>query len=236
MKAVILAGGRGRRLGHLTDARPKPMIDVLRNPLLEHLIVNAIEAGIDDYIISTGYLGHVIKEYFRDGSRFGVRIQYLKTEGKGPEQPIFDSMDYIDGDDFCCFCGDSILLPSQIKKMIESHYVKNADGTFILEDGKDSESTKRVKVVGEKIMDSGKDMEDPVLTYNMTMRTHLLYALHDLVKEREDKAFAFAMSELARDYKLLVVDIGKFVNINNQDDIATAEKSLKNFYVGGGGG
>lgn len=75
-QAVILAGGRGERLRPLTDTMPKPMVPIRGKPFLEYLIERLKKNGITDIVILLGYLPEVITEYFKDGSRFGVRIRY----------------------------------------------------------------------------------------------------------------------------------------------------------------
>lgn len=64
MKAVILAGGRGSRLGKETDLRPKPMVEIGEKPILWHIMKLYSEHGIDDFIVCLGYMGYAIKEYF----------------------------------------------------------------------------------------------------------------------------------------------------------------------------
>jgi glucose-1-phosphate cytidylyltransferase len=66
MKAVILAGGRGSRLSEETDVRPKPMVEIGGRPILWHIMNLYAAAGINDFIVALGYMGEVIKEYFRD--------------------------------------------------------------------------------------------------------------------------------------------------------------------------
>lgn len=224
MKAIILAGGRGSRLGKLTEASPKPLIEVSGKPILEHLIANAREAGIREYLINVGYLGHMIKEYFGDGSRFGVNIQYFESAGKGPEQQLFSSRMYLENGTFYCFCGDNILLPSQIENIIRFHAQHNADATFTLEQG-ESNTIKRVRMMGDRIVSSSTDVADPVLVYNMAMQTSFLDVLYETVRDREDKAFAFAMSELANRYGIYALSI-HFININRPEDIQNAERRL----------
>lgn len=75
-QAVILAGGRGERLRPLTDKVPKPMVSVNNKPFLEYLIGMAKEKGIDEVVLLTGYLHEKIKEYFGNGSKFGMNIKY----------------------------------------------------------------------------------------------------------------------------------------------------------------
>ena len=76
MQAVILAGGRGIRLGGMTNRLPKPMIDVNGRPFLEHLIMNLKENGIKDIVICAGYLHQKMVDYFKDGSILGVKITF----------------------------------------------------------------------------------------------------------------------------------------------------------------
>lgn len=80
MKAVILAAGQGTRMGPLTYNRPKVMLPVANKPILEHIICSARDAGIHEFVIVVGYYSETIKEYFGDGARFGVNIQYALQE------------------------------------------------------------------------------------------------------------------------------------------------------------
>lgn len=80
MQAVIMAGGKGTRLASVTGDMPKPMVPVNGKPLLEYQIENLKENGIGDIILSVGYLGEKIREYFGDGRRHGVRITYYREE------------------------------------------------------------------------------------------------------------------------------------------------------------
>ena len=76
---IIMAGGQGTRLRPATNDLPKPMLQVAGKPILEHIIEKARSDGFRNFVISIYYLGTVIEEYFRDGSKFGVKIQYLKV-------------------------------------------------------------------------------------------------------------------------------------------------------------
>jgi dTDP-glucose pyrophosphorylase len=77
---VIMAGGKGTRLRPHTEGCPKPLLPVNGKPMLEHIIDRAKTEGFSHFVISLHYLGHMIEEYFEDGSRFGVRIDYLREE------------------------------------------------------------------------------------------------------------------------------------------------------------
>lgn len=77
-KALILAGGKGTRLKPITHEIPKPLVLVQGKPILQHNIELMRLNEIRDIIISIGYMGEKIKEYFGDGKRFGVSITYVE--------------------------------------------------------------------------------------------------------------------------------------------------------------
>lgn len=74
---LIMAGGRGTRLGPHTEACPKPMLEVGGKPLLLQIIERAKADGFRDFIISLYYLGEMIESFFGDGQAFGVNIEYV---------------------------------------------------------------------------------------------------------------------------------------------------------------
>jgi len=77
---LIMAGGKGARLRPHTESCPKPMLEVGGKPMLQHIIEKATADGFQNFVISVHYLGHMIEEYFGDGSKYGVRIDYLREE------------------------------------------------------------------------------------------------------------------------------------------------------------
>ena len=82
MKAVILAAGKGTRLGELTKNIPKPMIEVAGKPVCEHVMRRIQRAGIDDFVLVTKYLSEKVRDYFGDGSRFGMHVEYVEQGEK----------------------------------------------------------------------------------------------------------------------------------------------------------
>lgn len=78
---VIMAGGQGTRLRPHTESCPKPMLPVGGKPMLEHIIEKAKAQGFKHFIISLRYLGFMIQDYFGDGSRWQVEIEYLSEDG-----------------------------------------------------------------------------------------------------------------------------------------------------------
>jgi dTDP-glucose pyrophosphorylase/predicted transcriptional regulator len=79
---VLMAGGLGSRLKQLTAGTPKPLLMVGDKPILETILDNFIEHGFSRFFISVNYKSEMIEEYFGDGSRWGVRIEYLREDRK----------------------------------------------------------------------------------------------------------------------------------------------------------
>ncbi len=78
-QAVILAGGRGERLRPFTDIRPKPMLEIHGKPFLEYNLVQLREQGFERVLLLLGYLPEVVQDYFGDGSRWSLKIEYSVT-------------------------------------------------------------------------------------------------------------------------------------------------------------
>lgn len=78
MKTLILAAGKGTRLRPITDYVPKPMVPLHGKPLLEWVLLHLISCGINEYVIAVSYLAEQIENYFGDGARWGVNIEYSR--------------------------------------------------------------------------------------------------------------------------------------------------------------
>ena len=131
MKAIILAGGLGTRLQPYTTFIPKPMLPLGEKPLLEHLIGWVKKNGVKDIVLCVSYLRKTIEDYFEDGKRFGVKIEYatsnkpLATAGQ-----LKTAEKLIDGT-FVCIYGDSIF-DFNLKNMINEHKKKKSFITMSL--------------------------------------------------------------------------------------------------------
>lgn len=77
---VIMAGGKGTRLLPHTEKCPKPLLPVGGKPMLQHIIERAKGEGFNHFVLAVHYLGHMIEEHFGDGSRYDIRIDYLRED------------------------------------------------------------------------------------------------------------------------------------------------------------
>jgi len=80
MKAVMMVGGKGTRLRPYSYVLPKPMVPVGKYPVLEIAIMQLKKNGIEEIIFSLGYMGHLIRSFFGDGDRFGVKFTYSEEK------------------------------------------------------------------------------------------------------------------------------------------------------------
>src|SRR5271163_578998 len=132
MKAVIMAGGSGTRLRPLTSNLPKPMVPVANKPMAEHIVRLLKRHGFNDIIFTLHYLPNLVRDYFGDGSDFGVKIGYSVEEAvalgtAGCVKVIQDRLDST----FVVISGDS-LTDIDLTKAVEFHKAKKAQATIVL--------------------------------------------------------------------------------------------------------
>jgi len=118
LKAVILAAGQGTRMGPLTRNTPKVMLPIANKPLLYHVIKSAHDAGIRDFVLVVGYGEQIIKEYFKDGSDMGVRIEYVHQEKQLGTADAVGSVEGMVNERFLVLNGDIIVSAAHIKMLI----------------------------------------------------------------------------------------------------------------------
>ncbi|MDH7517877.1 MAG: sugar phosphate nucleotidyltransferase, partial [Candidatus Thermoplasmatota archaeon] len=118
MKCVILAAGEGKRMRPLTYTRPKVMLPVANRPILEWNLVNAKNAGLKDFIFVVGYKSEMVRDYFGDGKKWKVNIEYL-NQGKplGTAHAIGMTEHFVN--DFIVLCGDTIFGKNDIKNIMK---------------------------------------------------------------------------------------------------------------------
>jgi dTDP-glucose pyrophosphorylase len=118
--AVIPAAGEGKRILPYSEKVPKPMIQVFNRPILAHVINRCKDAGITNIIIVVNPKSDVVKNYFQDGSEFGVAIDYVgqpKPEGIGHAVGLTEG---IVETPFAVYLGDELYLDSDHRGFIQS--------------------------------------------------------------------------------------------------------------------
>ncbi len=131
MKVVIIAGGKGTRIASVAGDIPKAMIPVAGKPVAEYQVELAKRYGYTEILFLLGHLGEQIEEYFGDGSRWGVNIEYyheqepLGTAGAFPL--VADRLT----EDFWVFYGDTVM-DFDMQRMLDHHRRKDGVATLLL--------------------------------------------------------------------------------------------------------
>jgi NDP-sugar pyrophosphorylase family protein len=123
MKAVILAGGFGKRLKPLTDQRPKPMIEVLNIPIIEWQVRWLRKFGVKEFVMCVGYMREQILGHIGDGSRFGAKVEYsVEEEPLGTGGALKNARELIGHDSFFMLNGDVLTELDPTKLQISSSH------------------------------------------------------------------------------------------------------------------
>jgi mannose-1-phosphate guanylyltransferase/phosphomannomutase len=129
VKAVIMAGGEGTRLRPLTSNLPKPMMSLANRPMMEHIVRLLKEHGFEDIVVTVAFMANVIRNYFGDGSEFGVRMVYATEETPlGTAGSVRNAMDELD-ERFLVISGD-VLTDIDLSAIVRFHEEKGALATI----------------------------------------------------------------------------------------------------------
>lgn len=186
MKAIILCGGEGTRLRPYTYNAPKPMLKLGNRPILEYVLLNLKRNGFKDIILTAGYLSDQIKEYFGDGSDFGVNIEYyIEKEKLNTAGSVLQARNVID-DTFFVGMGDQVT-GINIKEMLRFHKNKSNIATL----GLKMQSTPYEYGIVEMDLDDNINnfKEKPILTSFINSGMYLFEPeVFDYIKPKEDFA------------------------------------------------
>lgn len=138
MKAVILAAGKGTRMRELTSEVPKPMLKVQGKPILEHILLGLLSAGIREVFIVTGFRAEAIESYFGDGSKWGARIVYgrqLVQDGTGKAPEVAKA--FVGDSPFLLTYGDILVKPETYQQMVRRFESEPFSGVITVTGGED---------------------------------------------------------------------------------------------------
>ncbi len=121
MKAMVLAAGKGSRLGDMSEKLPKPMVEVAGQPVLDHNLRWLAGAGVTEVVINLHHLGDVIRDHVGDGSQYGLAVQYSFEESLlGTAGALSPVRDVFADEPFLVVYGDN-LFDFDLEKMIVDH-------------------------------------------------------------------------------------------------------------------
>lgn len=121
LKAVILAAGEGNRMRPLTYTRPKVMIPIANKPIAEHLLVEAAKAGIKEFIFIVGYHDEQVRDYFGNGDRWGVSVDYGTQRKQSGTADALRMVEGLVNESFLVINGDIIAGHKEIAGLIDGN-------------------------------------------------------------------------------------------------------------------
>ena len=218
MQCVILAAGKGTRLRPLTENCPKPLVEVAGKTLLDH-IVEAIPSSVDELIIVTGYLGHMIEEYC--GSEFhGKKVTYVRQEEQnGTAKALWLCKDLIKGRFLFLFADDihgkedlaratsftrSLLVASVSNPEKFGIVVRNPDGTLGLMIEKPEHTPSNCASTGAMVLD------EHIFDFEPQSPVKGEYYLTEVIER------------YAQEYPIAVVEQTKWIPIATVEDVQNA--------------
>ena len=118
-KAVLLAAGKGTRMRELTNDLPKPMIPVRGQPILRHIVDGLKAAGVTHFQIIVGYRADVVRDYFGDGSKFGITVEYTtQVVQDGTGRVVELAREFAGVDPFVLSYGDILIDPANYRRLV----------------------------------------------------------------------------------------------------------------------
>ncbi|MFC1987986.1 bifunctional sugar-1-phosphate nucleotidylyltransferase/acetyltransferase [Chloroflexota bacterium] len=156
MKAVILAAGEGKRMHPLTYTRPKVMLPIANRPIVEHLLIAAVQAGIKEFIFIVGYHDEQVRDYFGSGDKWGLGIEYCSQRKQlGTADALRMVKDLVDGN-FLMMNGDIIVNQKDINSLANRN-----DNTMSVFEVEDTEDLGFVELAKDKVVHIYEKVENP---------------------------------------------------------------------------
>jgi dTDP-glucose pyrophosphorylase len=120
-KAILLAAGRGVRLGVLTESTPKPLLAVGGRPIVVHILDGLHRAGIDDVLVVTGHLGDVIERELGNGAHAGMRIGYVRQRQlDGTARALALGREFVASERFFFGWADILVRPENYRRVLRA--------------------------------------------------------------------------------------------------------------------
>ena len=220
--AIIMAGGRGKRLSPLTDDTPKPLLKVADVYLIEHVILHLIKFGIKEIIISINYLGDKIKDEIGNGEKYGISISYINEEYSMGTAGSISLIDEFNSNSYLITNAD-VLTDIDFEKMYKSHLENNSDLTVASNEYQVNIPFAVFEMDNNRVISS---VEKPVKSYKTNAGIYLVKA--NQIKKIPNKFYN--MTDLIDDVIdengiITTFDIkGYWIDIGRPDDFEKANK------------
>ncbi|HDO19519.1 MAG TPA: hypothetical protein ENG74_02205 [Thermoplasmatales archaeon] len=233
MKALIIAAGEGSRFGELTRSTPKPLLQVLGLTLIERCILSARDAGIEEFVVVTGYLGDKIRDKLGDGRRYGVKINYIENKewDKGNGLSVLIAKQNIK-ERFILLMSDHIFDSEIIRRLLKIR-IEKGEGVLVVDYNPksyvDIADATKVKISDGKVVDIGKNLSDfdAVDCGIFLLSPDIFDAVEESIR-RGDDSLSGGIKVLAEREKMKVMDIEDYfwIDVDTRDALKNAEKEM----------
>ena len=150
--ALVLAAGRGTRLGRIGAALPKALVPIGGRPAIDYIFEMLHEASISRAFLVVGYKKEQIISYVEDGSDFGLKIAHItQPNQKGIADALLQAESFVH-EDFLCLLGDTLLAPKDsLKRLVEFHTEQKPAATLLVAEVKDVTNYGIIELEGEQV-------------------------------------------------------------------------------------
>jgi len=230
MKAVILAGGKGTRLKPYTTVFPKPLMPIGDKPILEIVVRQLKSQSFDEILMAVGHLAELIMTFFNDGSKYGIRIKYVREDQPlGTAGPLALMKDELK-ETFLMMNGD-VLTTLDFSNLANYHKTEGAIATIALK-------KRTVKIdFGVPEMDVDNNIlgytEKPEIEYLVSMGVYVFEPrVFDYIKQNEYLDFPDLIKKLisgGETVKGYIYD-GHWLDIGRPEDYDRANREIEEIY------
>jgi len=235
MKALIVAAGKGNRIN--ANETPKPLLKCFDKHIIEYVINNLKLAGVEDFYIVVGFMGEKIKEALGDGSRYGIKINYIENPEyeKANGLSVYKAKDFIN-EPFILSMSDHILHPKIVSDFVS--FVKEKNECYLCTDKKiDSiqDIADATKVLEEdcKITNIHKELtEFNVVDCGLFYLTPRFFSALEASQSKGDFSITGGVQELANLKKMFTFDIGdsNWIDIDTEEDLEFLKINFKEMF------
>lgn len=225
-QVVIMAGGLGTRLRPLTDTLPKPMLKVGSKPILQIILERFKQQGFKNIILCVNYKSHIIEQYFGDGTKYGLNIQYVKEEKRMGTAGALSLISNLKGD-FIVMNGD-ILTDIDFTKMLDFHKEHGSDATMGIREYSTQIPYGIVNTKNHQIISIE---EKPTFSYNVSAGIYILNSkILQLIPEKEffDMPALFESTLTEKSYNTLSYLIEDYwIDIGRKEEYDRANSEIE---------
>lgn len=217
MKGIILTAGEGTRMRPLTLTRPKTMLQVGGKPIIQYNLESLRDAGIKDIIMVVGYKKEAIKDYFGNGTKFGVNITYVFQKKRlGTAHAIKSVRDVVDSE-FIVLNGDVIVDPRLIVDLIANYESADASSLLMLTEVEDPSSFGVVEIEGNQIKNivekpSKEEAPSSLINAGIYVLDKTIFEAIDKTKKSERGEY-----EITDSFKIQMKENKKVIGLKSED-------------------